>query len=127
MPAKAATDLFLGAVPRGGIDLHTYDRFHCKNEPWCHWVPGTSGLSPTVGSEVMLLLLTACGLAIVLALTARRTRVAPAALTVGAGTGLALGVVMYAVAPLGLNVAYPYRPWFPGSVGSRYSGPWPGS
>src|SRR5579863_8032103 len=44
MPAKAATDLFLGAVPRGGIDLRTYDRFHCQNEPWCHWVPGTSGL-----------------------------------------------------------------------------------
>ena len=127
MPAKAATDLFLGAVPRGGIDLHTYDRFHCKNEPWCNWVPGTSGLSPTVGSEVMLLLLTACGLAIVLALTARRTRVAPAALTVGVGTGLALGVVMYAIAPLGLNVAYPYRPWFPGSVGVVWSGPWPGS
>jgi hypothetical protein len=117
MPAKAATDLFLGAVPRGGIDLHTYERFHCKNGPWCHWVPGTSGLSPTVGSEVTLLILTACGLAIVLALTARRTRVAPAALTIGAGTGLALGVVMYAIAPLGLNVAYPYRPWLPGSSG----------
>jgi len=117
MPAKAAAELFLGAVPRGGIDLHTYDRFHCHNEPWCPWVPGTSGLSPTVGSEVMLLLLTACGLAIVLALTARRTRVAPAALTIGAGAGLALGVVMYAVSPLGLNVAYPYRPWLPGSAG----------
>jgi hypothetical protein len=117
MPAKAATDLFLGAVPRGGIDLHTYERFHCKNGPWCHWVAGTSGLSPTVGSEVMLLFLTACGLAIVLALTARRTRIAPAALAVGASTGLALGVVMYAIAPLGLNVAYPYRPWLPGSSG----------
>jgi len=117
MPAKAAAELFLGAVPRGGIDLHTYDRFHCHNEPWCPWVPGTSGLSPTVGSEVMLLLLTACGLAIVLALTAQRTRVAPAALTVGVRTGLALGVVMYAIAPLGLNVAYPYRPWLPGSAG----------
>ncbi len=117
MPAKAATELFLGAVPRGGIDLHTYERFHCKNEPWCHWVSGTSGLSPTVGSEVMVLLITACGLAITLALTARRTRITPAALTVGACTGLALGVVMYAVAPLGLNVAYPYRPWFRGSAG----------
>jgi hypothetical protein len=120
MPAKAATELFLGKVPRGGIDLHTYDRFNCKNEPWCNWVPGTSGLSPTVGSEVMLLLLTACGLAVVLALTARRTRVAPAALAVGAGTGLALGVVMYAIAPLGLNVKYPYRPWLPGSAGHLF-------
>jgi hypothetical protein len=116
MPAKAVTELFLGAVPRGGINLRTYDRFQC-GEPRCRWVPGTSLLSPSVLSEVMLLLLTACGLAIVLALTSRRTRVVPAGLAVGAGTGLALGVVMYAIAPLGLNVAYPYRPWLPGSSG----------
>jgi hypothetical protein len=119
MPAKAVTELFLGAVPRGGIDLRTYDRFQC-GEPRCHWVPGTSLLSPSVLSEVMLLLLTACGLAVVLALTARRTRVAPAGLAVGAWTGLALGVVMYAVAPLGLNVRYPYRPWLPGSGGELF-------
>ena len=64
----------------------------------------------------MLLLLTACGLAVTLALTARRTAVAPTALAIGAGTGLALGVVMYAVAPLGLNPNYPDRPWLHGSA-----------
>jgi len=64
----------------------------------------------------MLLLLTACGLAVTLALTARRTAVGPAALAIGAGTGLALGVVMYAVAPLGLNPNYPDRPWLHGSA-----------
>jgi hypothetical protein len=52
----------------------------------------------------------------VLALTARRARVAPAALAIGASAGLALGVVMYAVAPLGLNPKYPERPWLHGSA-----------
>jgi len=119
MPAKAATELFLGAVPRGGIDLRTYDLFHCAyafTGSRCHWAPGTSTGGPGVPSEVMLLLLTACGLAVTLALTARRTAVAPAALAIGAGTGLALGVVMYAVAPLGLNPNYPDRPWLHGSA-----------
>jgi hypothetical protein len=118
MPAKAATELFLGAVPRGGIDLHTYDVFQCPNAvPVVNClVPGTSTGGPTVASEVMLLLLTAGGLAVLLALTARRTAVPPATLAIGAGTGLALGAVMYAVAPLGLNARYPDRPWLHGSA-----------
>jgi hypothetical protein len=55
MPAKATIELFLGAVPRGGIDLHTLERFQC---PWpftsvaaavsnCHQVPGTSAGGPS--------------------------------------------------------------------------------
>ena len=40
--------------------------------------------------------------AAILAVTARRSRVAPATLAIGTGAGIALGVVMYAVAPLGL-------------------------
>ncbi len=118
MPAKAATELFLGAVPRGGIDLHTYDRFQCPNAvPVVNClVPGTSTGGPTVPSEVMLLLLTACGLAVTLALTARRARVAPATLAIGVGAGLALGGVMYALAPLGFNPRFPDRPWLHGSA-----------
>ena len=50
-----------------------------------------------------ILLLTACCLAVILALTARRTRVAPATLAIGACAGLVLGAAMYAVAPLGIN------------------------
>jgi hypothetical protein len=117
MPAKAVIELFLGAVPRGGIDLRTYDVFQCHNAvPVVNClVPGTSTGGP-VPSEVMLLLLTACGLAVILALTARRTRVAPATLAVGAGTGLALGAVMYAVAPLGSNFKFPDRPWLHGAA-----------
>jgi hypothetical protein len=118
MPAKAAAELFLGAVPRGGIDLHTYDVFQCPNAvPVVNClVPGSSTGGPMVASEVMLLLLTACGLAVTLALTARRAPVAPATLVTGAGAGLVLGAVMYALAPLGLNVAYPDRPWLHGSA-----------
>jgi len=44
--------------------------------------------------------------------------VAPATLATGVGAvaRLALGVVMYAVAPLGLNLEYPDRPWLPGAA-----------
>jgi hypothetical protein len=118
MPAKAATELFLGAVPRGGIDLHTYDVYQCPNAvPVVNClVPGTSTGGPMVGSEVMLLLLTACGLAVLLALTARRTRVAPATLATGACAGLALGAALYALGPLGFNPAFPDRPWLHGAA-----------
>ncbi len=114
MPAEAATGLFLSAVPRGGIDLHTYDVFRCP-----HGVPASSCLEPVSHggsgpSEALLLVLTACGLAVTLALTARRTRVAPATLAAGAGAGLVLGGVMYALAPLGFNPNFPDRPWLHG-------------
>jgi hypothetical protein len=58
MPAKAAIELFLGAVPRGGIDLHTYDVFQCPNAvPVVNCLaPGSSTGGPMVASEVMLLL-----------------------------------------------------------------------
>jgi hypothetical protein len=123
MPAKAATELFVGAVPRGGIDLRTYDVFQCAytvTVSRCHWAPGTSTGGPAVPSEVMLLILTACGLALVLTLTARRTRVAPATLAVGACTGLALGVAMYALAPLGFSPKYSTRPWLHGSAADPF-------
>jgi hypothetical protein len=110
MPAQAAIGLFVGTVPRGGIDRHTFDVFQGPG------VPGSSSGGPDWGGEIGILLLTACYLAVVLALTARRTPVAPAALAIGAGTGLVLGVVMYALAPLGLNFKYPYRPWLHGSA-----------
>jgi hypothetical protein len=53
--------------------------------------------------------------AAILALTAPRSRVAPATLAAGTGAGIALGVVMYAVAPLGLtNDAT--EPWLGGAA-----------
>lgn len=116
MPAKAATELFLGAVPRGGIDLRTYDVTQCPNAVHVAncLVPGTSTGGPTAASEVLLLLLTACGLAVILTLTARRIRVAPVTLAIGACAGLGLGAAMYAVDPLGVN-KYVTAPWLRGT------------
>jgi hypothetical protein len=61
------------------------------------------------------LILVAGYVAIVLAVTARRSRVTPTTLSIGTGTGIALGVVMYAIMPLGFgNVAT--APWLRGSA-----------
>jgi len=109
LPIQAAVGLFVGTVPRSGIDRHTFDIFQGPG------VPGSSSGGPDWGGEVGILLLTACYLAVILALTARRAPVAPATLAIGGGAGLILGAVMYAVAPLGFNVKYPDRPWLPGS------------
>jgi hypothetical protein len=110
MPAQAAVGLFNGAVPRAGIDRHVWDVVQGPG------VPGSSSGGPNWGGEIGILIFTACYVAVILALTARRTPVTPATLAIGAGAGLALGAVMYALAPLGLNFKYPYRPWLHGSA-----------
>jgi len=110
LPAQAAVGLFNGMVPRSGIDRHIYDVFQGPA------VPGSSSGGPDWGGEIAILFFTACYVAVILALTARRTPVAPATLAIGAGAGLVLGVVMYGVAPLGLNFKFPNRPWQPGSA-----------
>ena len=110
MPAQAAIGLFVGAVPRGGIDRHTFDVFQGPG------VPGSSSGGPDWGGEIAILIFTACYVAVVLALTARRTPVAPATLAIGAGAGLVLGIVTYAAAPVGLNIKYPDRAWLHGSA-----------
>jgi len=110
MPANAVIQLFIGTVPRGGIDLRTFDTFEG------HGVPGSISGGPNWAGEIAILLIKACFLVAVLALTSRRTQVAPAALAIGAGAGLALGAVMYAVAPLGFNPKFPNRPWLHGSA-----------
>ena len=48
-------------------------------------------------------------------MTARRSRVAPATLAIGTAAGIALGVVMYAVAPLGL-ASNATSPWLSGAA-----------
>ncbi len=110
MPARAAIGLFLGAVPRSGINRHVYD---VSQGPG---VPGSSSGGTDWGGEIAVLVVTACFLAVILALTARRTPVAPATLAIGAGAGLVLGAVLYAMAPLGLNTKFPNRPWLHGSA-----------
>jgi hypothetical protein len=108
MPAVAVTQRLLGSVPRGGRDLHVYDAVQGPG------VPGSvSAANFTVG-DVAIVIITAIGVAVILALTARRVPVTPAALAIGAGAGLVLGAAMYAVDPLGLN-KYVTAPWLHGS------------
>jgi hypothetical protein len=110
MPAKAAAESFVGAVPRGGIDLRAFD-FITEGSP----APGSASGGPDWGGEIIVLLITACYLAVILALTARRTGVASATLAIGVRAGLVLGLVMYAVDPLGVwQIAT--NPWLHGSA-----------
>jgi hypothetical protein len=110
MPAKAVAEMFAGAVPRGGIDRHTFDLVTQGNP-----LPGSISGGPDWGGEILILFITACYLAVILALTARRTPVAPATLAVGARAGLVLGLVMYAVDPLGVD-QIATNPWLHGSA-----------
>ena len=114
MPAKAVVEDFVGAVPRSGIDRRTFDAV-----PGC-WGAGQLSGGPDWAGEIGILIFTACFLAVILALTARRTPVAPATLAISAGAGLVLGVAVYAMAPLGLNVKFPDRPWLHGAAGETF-------
>ena len=114
LPIQAAIGLFVGMVPRSGINRHTFDIAIGSG------IPGSSSGGPDWGGEIAILIFTACYLAAVLALTARRTPVAPASLVIAAGAGLVLGIVMYAVAPVGLNFRYPYRPGLHGSAAETF-------
>ncbi|HEY1820922.1 MAG TPA: hypothetical protein VGG83_13425 [Trebonia sp.] len=110
MSAKPVAELFIGAVPRGGIDLRSFD-FITEGSP----APGSVSGGPDWGGEIIVLLITACYLAVILALTARRASVAPATLATGARAGLVLGLVMYAVDPLG-GGKIATSPWLRGSA-----------
>jgi hypothetical protein len=110
MMARGVIDLFVGAVPRGGIDLHSYYLI-TQGSP----VPGSASGGPDWGGEISLLLITACYLAVITALTARRAGVTPAALATGACAGLVLGAVMYAVDPVG-GAKTPSNPWLHGTA-----------
>ena len=102
IPAKAAVEQFAYTLPRGGADRRVY-----------LLITGPPGYA-LWGAEVFFLVVMALYLAAVLWMTSRRSRVAPATLAAGTGAGIALGLVMYAVAPLGLSSAAT-NPWLPGS------------
>jgi hypothetical protein len=112
MPTKAVTEMFVGAVPRGGIDRHTFD---VVNGNGGLPVPGSVSGGPDWGGEIFILCITACYLAVILALTARRTPVAPATLAISARAGLVLGLVMYVVDPLG-GQKIATNPWLHGAA-----------
>ena len=57
MPAKAVAELFVGTVPRGGIDRHTFDALNGNGGlP----VPGSVCGDPDWGGEILILFITAC-------------------------------------------------------------------
>jgi len=78
-------------------------------------VPGPPPAIHYWTGEVLFVLLIACYVAVILAVTARRSSVTPATLAVGTSAGIGLGVAMYAVAPLGL-AKHATNPWLPGSA-----------
>jgi hypothetical protein len=65
--------------------------------------------------EILFLVIMAGYVTAILVATRRRPRVTPATLAIGTGAGIALGVVMYAVAPLGLSKDAT-EPWLAGSA-----------
>jgi hypothetical protein len=66
-------------------------------------------------TQIAFLVVMAGYVAGILAVTARRFRIAPATLAIGSGAGIVLGAVMYAVAPLGLS-KNATEPWLAGSA-----------
>jgi len=101
IPAEAAVYQFAETPPRRGTDLRLYLLIAWK----------VNGKEPL---KILFLVLVALYVAAIFWMTSRRSRVAPATLAVGAGAGIVLGLVMYAVAPLGLSTAAT-NPWLPGS------------
>jgi hypothetical protein len=116
MPALAIVEAFTNLTPA----RPAYKYLFCIAQGWsdaspgCGGVPGRSTGGPPWAGEIVLLLLTAGYVGVILFLTSRRSRVTRGTLAIGVGAGLLLGVVMYVVAPLGLN-NYATDPWLPGS------------
>lgn len=101
MPAKAAVEQFASVVPRNIHERRLYGA-----------PPGGNPLYGT--GEILFLVVLAVYVAALLWMTSRRSPVTPATMAIGAGSGALFGVVMYSVAPLGLN-NYATNPWLPGS------------
>jgi hypothetical protein len=74
--------------------------------------PLKDGMIATWLGQSVFLLVVAGYVTAILALTARRPRMAPATLAVGSLAGLVLGAVMYMIAPLGLT-KQATDPWLP--------------
>ena len=116
LPALAIVEAFTNLTPA----RPAYKYVFCIAQGWsdasqgCGGVPGQSTGGPPWPGEIVLLLLTAGYVGVILFLTSRRPRMARSTLAIGTGAGLLLGVVMYVVAPLGLN-NYATDPWLPGS------------
>ena len=102
LPATAAVEQFRYTAPRGGADLRLY------------LLIAQVGRHPPGAYEALWLVPMALYLALILWMTSRRSAIAPATLAAGTGAGIALGLVVYTVAPLGLSQEAT-NPWLPGS------------
>jgi len=116
LPAFAIVEAFANLVPA----QPAYRYIFCIAQGWsnaqgCGAVPGTSTGGPPWAGEIPLILMTIAYLGVILFLTSRRSQVTRSTLAIGTGTGLLFGVVMYAVAPLGLSNGAT-DPWLPGST-----------
>ena len=101
IPAKDVVEQVLDTRPRGDVDLRLYRLMDGHfGRPW--------------STEIALLVVVALCAAVVLWVTARRSGVAPATLAIGTGGGVALGLVLYTVGPLGLSTVAT-DPWLPGA------------
>jgi len=101
IPAKDVVEQVLDAPPRGALDLRLYRLIAGHfDRPW--------------SGEIVFLVVVALCAAAVLWVTSRRSGVAPATLSIGTGAGVALGLVLYTVGPLGLSKVAT-DPWLPGA------------
>jgi len=116
LPALAVVEAFANLTPA----QPAYRYIFCIAQGWsntqgCGGVPGRSTGGPPWAGEIVLMLLTIGYVGVILFLTSRRSQVTRSTLAIGAGMGLLFGVVMFAVAPLGLN-KWATDPWLPGST-----------
>ena len=115
MPGLTIVEAFANLMPA----RPAYRYVFCVAQGWsntqgCGGAPGRSSGGPPWAGEIPLLLMTAAYLGVILFLTSRRSQVTRSTLAIGTTTGLLFGVVMYAVAPLGLSHGAS-DPWVPGS------------
>jgi hypothetical protein len=102
IPAYTAVQQFDTTRPRGTTDQRLFE------------LVAHPGAAPQWGGEILVLAVMAIYAAAIVWMTSRRAGVAGTTLAIGSGAGLALGAVMYAVAPLGLS-RDATNPWLPGS------------
>jgi hypothetical protein len=116
LPALAVVEAFANLTPA----QPAYRYIFCTAQGWsgiqnCGGVPGRSTGGPPWAGEIQFMLLTIGYVGVILFLTSRRSQVTRSTLAIGAGLGLLFGVVMFAVAPVGLNNSAT-NPWLPGSA-----------